>query len=120
MNNTTQQNHYKARTRRTKCCPYCGEEILANAKKCKHCGEWLVDESYYRVKQGENSEDWSEIWPNLAYLGGFLCYVFAVLDFGLGTFGIMDITGVSWTPPLFCLFGYLLQTLAKSSPKFQD
>lgn len=25
----------------TKTCPYCGEEILDKAKKCKHCGEWL-------------------------------------------------------------------------------
>lgn len=26
-------------------CPYCGEEILDGAKKCKHCGEWLDAES---------------------------------------------------------------------------
>lgn len=25
----------------TKMCPYCGGEILSDAKKCKHCGKWL-------------------------------------------------------------------------------
>lgn len=28
---------------KTKNCPFCGEEILETAKKCKHCGEWLND-----------------------------------------------------------------------------
>lgn len=26
-------------------CPYCGEEIMATAKKCKHCGEWLTEQA---------------------------------------------------------------------------
>lgn len=25
-------------------CPYCSEQILATAKKCKHCGEFLNKE----------------------------------------------------------------------------
>ena len=43
-------------------CPYCGEEILAIAKKCKHCGEWLNDnasvatyQEYYYLVDNEKS-----------------------------------------------------------------
>ncbi len=38
-------------------CPYCAEEILAAAKKCKHCGEWLNGESeelFSKVVDGES------------------------------------------------------------------
>ena len=34
-------------------CPYCGEEILAIAKKCRHCGEWL-DTAHIR-QRGETT-----------------------------------------------------------------
>lgn len=35
----------------TKHCPYCGEEILAIAKKCKYCGEWLDKEEPIEEKK---------------------------------------------------------------------
>ena len=29
----------------TKRCPYCGEKIKPTAIKCRHCGEWLAEQS---------------------------------------------------------------------------
>lgn len=55
----------------TKNCPYCGEEILAVAKKCKHCGEWIKEETMPKpVKMvacpvcGENVEEGISVCPH--------------------------------------------------------
>lgn len=54
----------------TKRCPYCGEEILAVARKCKHCGEWLDREEPKTEKKmiecpvcGEDVEEGTDICP---------------------------------------------------------
>lgn len=44
---------------KTKHCPYCGEEIMASAKKCRYCGEWL-DKDSQPVEQRDNTNGRAE------------------------------------------------------------
>lgn len=41
-----------------KACPYCGETILATAKKCKHCGEWLVQPTVANPSTLQSTNVW--------------------------------------------------------------
>lgn len=68
----TVNNQVATASEPTKQCPYCGETILAVAKKCKHCGEWLPEEKVeeqieVKIIQcpicGEDIEEGTEICP---------------------------------------------------------
>lgn len=46
------------KTKETKICPHCGKEILAVAKKCKYCKEWVIQESNtHSASQRESEND---------------------------------------------------------------
>ncbi|WP_117880206.1 hypothetical protein [Aureibaculum luteum] len=45
----------------TKNCPYCSEEILKQAKKCKFCGEYIDEELRKERKQETVNEKPKEI-----------------------------------------------------------
>ena len=46
----------------TKRCPYCGEEILVSAKKCKFCHEWLGDERKEEKRQEKDIDEEDDNW----------------------------------------------------------
>ena len=52
-------------------CPYCGEKIMADARKCKHCGEWLNDEAELdqEVPQKEGVKELEELSQDDASTG---------------------------------------------------
>lgn len=70
----------------TKQCPYCGEEIMKAAKKCRHCGEWLPVEqtktapSNTQIQSQVNvAKDWKEL-PNAGMLQ-LACWITWALEF---------------------------------------
>ena len=65
----------------TQACPYCGEEILAIAKKCKHCGEFLDKSLHEAAVQIPNTQRSTPKTPgrNLAIGCGSLVVISALV-----------------------------------------
>ena len=68
-------------------CPYCSEQILASAKKCKHCGEFIdkdarTEDDADRVVNTLGSFVWKIIkiiiWINVIIFGAIA--LFGLLD----------------------------------------
>lgn len=82
--------------RQTQACPFCGEDILQTAIKCKHCGEFLDGRAkqpnlHHPKKAGFQIEN--EMWKgkpsHLCYLAHYILGALLLLVFGLGLLFIL-------------------------------
>ena len=84
-------------------CPACGDEILASAKKCKHCGEWLDKSAMPEgsganaLPAGHNAFNWGAFLLTWIWGIGNKTYI-AFLAFAAGLFSLIPFIG--WLVPL--------------------
>ena len=67
----------------TKNCPYCGEEILAAAKKCKHCGEWLDETTIRKPLSFIMQPIFQRFWGNISFRNCLLILLGTYILLGL-------------------------------------
>lgn len=72
-------------TEETKACPYCGEQIIAEAQKCKHCGEWLTK---------RYGKSWVKTYLLGVFLGIFGAHNFYNRKIGIGIAQLLTLGGL--------------------------
>jgi hypothetical protein len=92
-------------------CPYCNEEIAIEAKKCKHCGEWLEEKQLATEKLETKKEDDDESLG----LGGrvIVSLILAGIGWALFFFG-------SWHLVFGKKISLMLQYLSSGNLKVQN
>ncbi|MDR0420597.1 MAG: hypothetical protein LBH30_03995 [Prevotellaceae bacterium] len=93
-------------------CPYCGEEILPLAKKCKHCNEWLKKEVSSDNSNKKNQEETDD--ESLGFGGRMICSLILVgVGWALFYFG-------SWHLIFGKKISIMLQYLSSGTLKMQN
>lgn len=74
-------------------CPYCGEQILSIAKKCKHCGEFLnhVPQS---AQLQEKSVTQKSIVQETVLWEGYPSHLYYLVDYIIGGLLILSVFGI--------------------------
>jgi DNA-directed RNA polymerase subunit RPC12/RpoP len=69
-------------------CPYCSEQILASAKKCKHCGEFIdKDARTEDVADGVVNTLGSIVWKIIK----IILWINVIIFGGVALFGLLEI-----------------------------
>jgi hypothetical protein len=69
----------------TVACPACSERILASARKCKHCGEWVAPAVPANVRGPSSTSTVSRFGIGVGVVGGILLLFALVMDTTVAT-----------------------------------